>query len=37
MMPEKKNFLLLAIGVGVVCALIGTMTIWNKVVDIMIP
>ncbi len=28
-MPERRNFLLLAMGVGGACAVIGAITIWD--------
>ena len=36
-MPEKKNFLLLAIGLGVFGIVIGGYTIWNAVSEIISP
>jgi hypothetical protein len=36
-MAERKNFLLLAIGVGVAGVVIGTITIWNMVNEILNP
>ena len=30
-MAERKNFLLMAIGIGTVGIIIGTITIWNLV------
>jgi len=36
-MAEKKNFLMLAIGVGSVCAIIGGITIWNMLVMMIEP
>ncbi|KFM18223.1 hypothetical protein AAA799P11_01140 [Marine Group I thaumarchaeote SCGC AAA799-P11] len=36
-MAERKNFLLLAIGVGVAGIVIGTVTIWNMVNEILNP
>jgi len=36
-MAERKNFLLLAIGVGVAGVVIGTVTIWNMVNEILNP
>ncbi|KEQ56141.1 hypothetical protein AAA799E16_01987 [Marine Group I thaumarchaeote SCGC AAA799-E16] len=36
-MAERKNFLLLAIGVGVAGIVIGTVTIWNMVNEILYP
>jgi len=34
-MAERKNFLLLAIGLGVVGVVIGTITIWNMLADLL--
>jgi hypothetical protein len=34
-MPEKKNFLILAVGIGVIGVIIGTITIWNMVNDVL--
>jgi hypothetical protein len=34
-MAERKNFLLLAIGLGVVGVVIGTVTIWNMISDLL--
>jgi len=36
-MPEKKNFLLLAIGMGVAGIIIGGITIWNMASDLLKP
>ena len=36
-MKETRNFLLLAVGVGVVGILLGVMVIWNAVTDILNP
>ncbi len=36
-MPEKKNFLIFAIGVGVVGIIIGSITIWSMVKEITNP
>ena len=36
-MAERKNFLLLAMGVGAVCVAIGAYTIWNVVSDVLQP
>jgi hypothetical protein len=36
-MPERKNFLLLAIGMGVVGIIIGSVTIWNMASDLLKP
>jgi len=36
-MPEKKNFLLLAIGMGGVGIILGTITIWNSISEIFTP
>jgi len=34
-MPEKKNFLRLAIGMGVIGIIIGAITMWNMIVDLL--
>jgi len=34
-MPERKNFLLLAIGMGVIGIIIGAITMWNMVKDLL--
>jgi len=34
-MAERKNFLLLAIGMGAVGAIIGGITIWNMLTDLL--
>ncbi len=34
-MPEKKNFLILAIGIGVIGVIIGGITIWNMLIDVL--
>jgi len=34
-MTERKNFLLLAIGLGVIGVVIGTITIWNMLSDLL--
>jgi len=34
-MAEKKNFLLFAIGIGVMGIIIGSITIWNMVSDVL--
>ncbi len=34
-MPEKKNFLILAIGIGAVGVIIGTITIWNMLNEVL--
>jgi len=36
-MPERKNFLLMAIGMGAVGIIIGAVTIWNMTVDLLKP
>jgi len=36
-MQERKNFLLLAIGMGVVGVIIGGITIWNMASDLLKP
>jgi hypothetical protein len=36
-MPEKKNFLLLAIGMGCVGIIIGAITIWNSTSELFTP
>ncbi len=36
-MAERKNFLLLAIGLGFVGIIIGAVTIWNTVSDLLNP
>ena len=36
-MPEKKNFLILAIGMGVIGVIIGGFTIWNMVNEVLNP
>jgi len=36
-MPERKNFLLMAIGMGVIGIIIGAITIWNMASDLLIP
>jgi len=36
-MPERKNFLLMAIGMGVVGIIIGAFTIWNMATDLFKP
>ena len=36
-MPEKKNFLLLAIGVGAICVIIGGISLWNMASDLLQP
>jgi hypothetical protein len=36
-MAERKNFLLLAIGVGVAGIVIGTITIWNMLNEVLYP
>jgi hypothetical protein len=34
-MAERKNFLLFAIGIGVMGIIIGSITIWNMVSDVL--
>ena len=34
-MAERKNFLLLAIGIGAVGVIIGGITIWNMLIDLL--
>jgi hypothetical protein len=36
-MAEKKNFLILAIGIGVIGIIIGGITIWNLVNETLSP
>jgi len=36
-MPERKNFLLFAIAMGVAGIIIGAITIWNMVSDLFKP
>jgi len=36
-MTERKNFLLLAIGFGVIGVIIGGYTIWNSISDVFFP
>jgi hypothetical protein len=36
-MPEKKNFLLMAIGLGVLGIIIGGYTIWNAASELFAP
>jgi hypothetical protein len=36
-MAERKNFLLLAIGMGVMGIIIGSVTIWNMTSDLLKP
>jgi hypothetical protein len=36
-MAERKNFLLLAIGMGAVGIIIGAITIWNMIADLLKP
>jgi len=33
-MAERKNFLIFAIGIGVMGVIIGSITIWNMISDI---
>jgi hypothetical protein len=34
-MAERKNFLLFAIGIGVMGVIIGGITIWNMISDVL--
>jgi len=36
-MPERKNFLLMAIGLGAMGVIIGAYTIWNSVSELFSP
>ncbi len=36
-MVEKKNFLILAIGIGIMGIIVGTVVIWNMVNEILKP
>jgi hypothetical protein len=36
-MAEKRNFLILAIGLGVIGVIIGSITLWNFVNNIIRP
>jgi hypothetical protein len=36
-MPERKNFLLLAIGMGAIGIIIGVVTIWNMATSLFNP
>ena len=36
-MPEKKNFLILAIGLGIIGVIIGSFTIWNMLNEVLKP
>jgi hypothetical protein len=36
-MPEKKNFLILAIGMGTIGVIIGGITIWNMLNEVLKP
>ena len=36
-MPERKNFLLLAMGVGAFGIILGAITIWNMASDLLEP
>jgi hypothetical protein len=36
-MAEKKNFLALAVGLGIVGVIIGAVTIWNSVSELLAP
>jgi hypothetical protein len=34
-MAERKNFLIFAIGIGIMGIVIGTITIWNMISDVL--
>jgi hypothetical protein len=34
-MAERKNFLLVAIGIGIMGIVIGSITIWNMISDVL--
>jgi|TARA_B100001142_G_scaffold63593_1_gene62867 hypothetical protein len=34
-MAERKNFLIFAIGIGVMGVIIGSITIWNMISDVL--
>jgi len=34
-MPERKNFLLLAIGMGAIGIIIGAITMWSMLIDLL--
>jgi len=34
-MAERKNFLLLAIGMGAIGIIIGVITVWNVIIDLL--
>lgn len=36
-LPEKKNFLFLAIGLGIIGTIIGSFTIWNTLDEVLKP
>ncbi len=36
-MPERKNFLVMAIGMGAIGIIIGAITIWNMASDLSKP
>ena len=36
-MPERKNFLLLAVGMGVIGIIFGAITIWNSMSELLTP
>jgi len=36
-MPERKNFLVLAIAIGIAGIIIGAITIWNMASDLLKP
>jgi len=36
-MPERKNFLLMAIGMGAIGIIIGGITVWNMISELFMP
>jgi len=36
-MPERKNFLLFAIGLGIFGIILGAITIWNSISEFAVP
>jgi hypothetical protein len=34
-MPERKNFLIFAIGIGIMGVIIGSITIWNMISNVL--
>jgi hypothetical protein len=34
-MAERKNFLIFAMGIGIMGAIIGSITIWNMISDVL--